>query len=123
MKTSDILDLDYREDKNKKIIQKCLCKIKPLAKYSSEEQVPLNALEKFVNDMCIRYEVYVQYITPFYIKDNEMRYSVSSKRTDTNEWLPNVYAYCIYELFAKLAIKLYSEIKTECIERRNTNET
>ena len=118
MTTKQILDLDYREEKNKKIIQKCLCKFKPFAKYS-DEIVPLEMLEKFMCKLSIKYQIYPQYITPIYLKNEVIQYSISIKRTDTNDWLGSVYACCLYELVAKSCIKMYSDIKKENIPERN----
>ena len=45
-------------------------------------------------------------------------YSIGVKTTTDNKWLGTVYGMCLYEVFAKLAIKMYSEIKAGNIEVR-----
>lgn len=117
MTTNDILDLDYRQKESKKIIQKCLCRIKPFAKYS-DEKIPIEMLEKYICKVSIKYEVYPQYIIPTYIEHEIMQYSMSLRRTDTKEWLGSIYACCIYELMAKTCIKLYSDVKAGNIPER-----
>ena len=41
MTTEEILNLDYRKEESKTKIQKVLRKIKPLSKYSEEDDIPL----------------------------------------------------------------------------------
>ena len=121
MSTDEIMDLDFREEKSKKIIQKCLRKIKPFAKYSEEENVPQDMLEKFLCKMSIKYNVYPQYITPIFLKNEEIQYAICIKRTDTEEWMGSIYSCCLYELMAKACIKVYSEIKSKDIPKRIAN--
>jgi len=39
-------------------------------------------------------------------------YSIGVKTTTDHKWLGTVYGMCLYEVFAKLAIKMYSEVKS-----------
>lgn len=119
MKTDDILELDYRKKENKQLIQKALLKIKPLSKFSGEEQVPQDALEKLLHLICNKYKVWVSKIT---------QDSVSSE--DGDVWrceivdennlrtIKSIYGICIYELIAKIVIFLWSENKNEKLSRR-----
>lgn len=118
MKTEQILNLDYRKEESKEIIQKVLRKIKPLSKYSEEDQVPLEAIEKLIRVLCQKYEIMPQWMNMTYNNDTLSIYSIGVKTTTKHEWLGNVYGMCLYETFAKLAIKLYSEIKSGRIEAR-----
>ena len=43
-------------------------------------------------------------------------YSISIKTTTDHKWIGNVSGMCLYEVFAKLAIKMYSEIKAGNVE-------
>ena len=112
MKTEQILNLDYRKEENKEIIQKVLRKIKPLSKYSDEIDVPIEAIEKLVRVLVQKYEITPQWMTMSYFEPILGLYSIGVKTTTDHKWLVTVYGMCLYEVFAKLAIKMYSEIKS-----------
>ena len=112
MKTEQILNLDYRKEESQEIIQKVLRKIKPLSKYSDESNVPIEAIEKLIRVLVQKYEITPQWMTMSYFESILGIYSISVKTTNEHEWLGTVYGMCLYEVFAKLAIKMYSEIKS-----------
>lgn len=122
MRTDQILNLDYREEANKETIQKALRKIKPFSKYSLNEDVPIEDLEKLVKVLVHKYEITPQWINMTFDEPILSIYSVGVKETVNHEWLGNVYGMCIYELFAKLSIKMYSEIKKGKIPKRQPAE-
>ena len=111
MKTKQILNLDYRKEESQEIIQKVLTKIKPLSKYS-DEFVPLEAIEKLIRVLCQKYEITPQWMTMSYHEPIFGLYSIGVKTTTDHKWLGTVYGMCLYEVFAKLAIKMYSEVKS-----------
>lgn len=111
MKTEQILNLDYRKKETKEIIQKVLRKIKPLSKCSEEHDIPLEAIEKVVRIISQKYEIVPQWMVISLYESAINVYSISVKTADTHQWLGNVYGMCLYEVFAKLAIKMYSEVK------------
>lgn len=111
MKTEQILNLDYRKEESQEIIQKVLTKIKPLSKYS-DEFVPLEAIEKLIRVLCQKYEITPQWMTMSYHEPILGLYSIGVKTTTDHKWLGTVYGMCLYEVFAKLAIKMYSEVKS-----------
>ena len=111
MKTEQILNLDYRKEESQEIIQKVLTKIKPLSKYS-DEFVPLEAIEKLIRVLCQKYEITPQWMTMSYHEHILGLYSIGVKTTTDHKWLGTVYCMCLYEVFAKLAIKMYSEVKS-----------
>lgn len=111
MKTEQILNLDYRKEETKEIIQKVLRKIKPLSKYSEEHDVPLEAIEKFIRVISQKYDIVPQWVTMSLYESAVNIYSIGVKTAREHQWLGNVYGMCLYEVFAKLAIKMYSEIK------------
>lgn len=111
MKTEQILGLDFRKEENKEIIQKVLKQIKPLSKFSDGD-VPLEAIEKIIKVMTNKYEITPQWMTISYSEDVLGNYSIGIKTTTKHEWLGTVYGMCLYEVFAKLAIKMYSEVKS-----------
>ena len=111
MKTEQILNLDYRKEESQEIIQKVLTKIKPLSKYS-DEFVPLEVIEKLIRVLCQKYEITPQWMTMSYHEPILGLYSIGVKTTTDHKWLGTVYGMCLYEVFAKLAIKMYSEVKS-----------
>ena len=118
MKTEEILNLDYRKEKDKEIIQKVLRKIKPLSKFSDDEEIPLEAIEKAIKVMVNKYEVIPQWVMMSFHEEDRCIYSISLKTTDDGKWIGNTYGICLYEVFAKLAIKMYSEIKLGNIAKK-----
>lgn len=112
MKTEQILNLDYRKKENQEIIQKVLRKIKPFSKYSDKSNVPIEAIEKLIRVLCQKYEIAPQWMTMSYFEPTLGIYSIGIKTTTEHEWLGTVYGMCLYEVFAKLAIKMYSEVKS-----------
>ena len=118
MKTEEILNLDYRKEENQEIIQKVLRKIKPLSKYSDEENIPIEAIERTIRVLTNKYEIQPQWITCSHRGEILSTYSCGIKTSNTHELLGNVYGMCVYELIAKMAIKMYSDIRTKDIPIR-----
>lgn len=118
MKTNDIIELDYREKENKQIIQKALLSVKPLSKFSDEKEVPLESLEKLIHMVCSKYKVWLRYISqdPRASDDGDVwRCEIIYEH---NLHAERIYGICIYEIFAKLVIFLWSEKKKNKIEQR-----
>lgn len=113
MKTADILDLNCMTVEGKEKLQKALRHLKPFRKYDMDTNIPLESIEKYVGILSRKYHIMMQYITPTYIPNNVDFFSCSFKRTDTHKWLGCVYANTLYELYAKVAIKMVYEIKHE----------
>ena len=122
MKTEQILNLDYRKEESQEIIQKVLRKIKPLSKYSDESSIPIEAIEKLIRVLVQKYEITPQWMTMSYFEPIISIYSIGVKTTAEHEGLGTVYGMCLYEVFAKLAIKMYSEIKSGKIPERIITE-
>lgn len=118
MKTDQILNLDYRKEESKKIIQKVLRKIKPLSRYSDERDVPIEAIEKLIRVICQKYEIMPQWMSMSYHERTLCIYSIGIKTTTDHKWLGTVHGMCLYEIFAKLAIKMYSEVRSGKIQIR-----
>lgn len=112
MKTEQILNLDYRKEESQEIFQKVLRKIKPLSKYSDESNIPIEAIEKLVRVLVQKYEITPQWMSMSYFEPILGIYSIGVKTTTDHKWLGTVYGMCLYEVFAKLAIKMYSEVKS-----------
>ena len=122
MKTEQILNLDYRKEESQEIIQKVLRKIKPLSKYSDESNVPIEAIEKLIRVLVQKYEITPQWMTMSYFEPTLGIYSIGVKTTTGHEWLGTVYGMCLYEVFAKLVIKMYSEVKSGKIPIRTVTK-
>ncbi len=118
MKTEEILNLDFRKEESQEVIQKALRKIKPLSKFSDEEQIPLEAIEKLCHVLTNKYEITPQWMTISYHQPILGVYSIGVKTTTDHKWIGTVYGMCLYEVFAKLGIKMYSEIKSGNIPKK-----
>ena len=107
----EVLALDYYADNNAALFQKCLKKIKPFE--NEEDDVKLDLLEKYVGLVCRKYDFQIDYINLIYVKNERNFYNayVRDKKSKTNQYITDVYASSIYELFVKLSILFYSEIK------------
>ncbi len=124
MKTEQILNLDYRKEENQKIIQKVLRQIKPLSKFSDEDekQIPIELLEKTVSVLTNKYEITPQWIICGYrnsVPGCIGYYSVGVKTTTDHKWLGDVNGCTIYELFAKLVIKMYAHVRAGDVHERD----
>lgn len=109
MTTYDILNLDYREKENVKKIQKVLLKIKPLMKFSDEEVIPIEALDKIIYLICKKYKVWVRSIMQSpKSSDYGNIWSCQIVDTDTLDTIQEIYGITIYEVFAKVVIYLWS---------------
>lgn len=131
MKTDEVLNLDYRKQENRIKIQRVLSKLKPLAKYADEldfegnELIPLEAIERTICGIARKYDIRPQFISTSFVEAKGTIYGCGVMRDSKSEWLGTVYGMCIYELLAKLAIKMASEVKSGKIARRtaSANET
>ena len=119
MTTKEILNLDYREEKNQKIIQKVLRKIKPLSKFSDESNIPIEALEKVIHVMVSKYDIHPQWLMMSHHEQSYCIYTIGVKTS--KKQMGNVYGVSLYEIFAKLTIKIYSEIKSGKIPVKEGN--
>lgn len=115
MTTQELLDIDMTEQKNKEIICRMLYKLKPMKKLAENTQaIKMEHLEKVLQGLCSHYNYGVQTIYPYFEEKKFVFYCASiTKKEDTTLWKGNVYGKTMYEVFAKLIIKIYSEIKKE----------
>lgn len=112
MKTEEVLNVDYRTEEGQQIIQKALFRIPAIQKNFFEGgTVPLEGIEKLISSICRKYAIMIQYICPTYTKGETPLYCISLKLIEPYSWLDNVYGCCLYEVMAKAAIKMYSEVK------------
>lgn len=112
MTTKQVINLDYRKEENQEIIQRVLRQIKPLSRYSDEEDIPFSALEKAITVMCKKYMMRVNQITPDMWSNNKHTIWRVWLINDTNlKTIETIYGISLYEVFAKTAIRLYAEVK------------
>lgn len=107
MKTSDILNLDCRIDKNKEIIQKALRKIKPFSNYNMSEDIPLIKLELLVSKYEHKYPIRINYIEPLFIPGEINMFRANVTNLNTGERMKSIYGSNLYELFSKLCIYFF----------------
>lgn len=132
MKVEDVLNLDCRDGGNKSKICDFLLKIKPVQKRVTKNEVPqLGILEKVFQGLCSHYGYTTQGIKPYFEEGEDYRnhfvfYQASMIRKDQvdsgkmlNTWIGYVYGVDMWEMFAKMIIKIYADIKDE--ERREKN--
>lgn len=110
MKIEEILNLDCRDKKNAEALQSMLKKIKPISKY--EGKVPLESLEKLVFVLSNKYDITPQYVfIDIHASGSSVVYSCNVLSKGDRELLGTVYGATLYELFAKLALKMFAEAK------------
>ena len=129
MKTEDILNLDCTKGNNLEQINKFLWKVKPVARileknhYTKTEQAPLELLEQALHGIMLRYGYRIQGINTYYEteegKEIEFVFYTASllKIRDTREWIGNVYGKTLWEMVAKIIIKVYADLKKEKAEQ------
>lgn len=125
MKTSDILNLDCRNPENIMKINKFLYKVGSVKKICSEEdlknkpRIPLVTLERVYFDVCAEHGYDQQGIKQYY-QDGVFEYHIASvikRRDGVNIWVGNVYGLNMWELFAKMIIKICADIIKERKEK------
>ena len=120
MRVRDILQLDCREEENKKVIQKMLKKIKPFSKYEDED-VEISKIEKFIGVATKKYDLYVRDImfASIVTDNNEILYNLHLYRESDLQIICEIYGCELYELMAKTAIYIYALIKNEKVRKRD----
>lgn len=112
MTTKEVMNLDCRKEENRKIIQKVLRQIKPLSKYSDENDIPFEAIEKAVVVMVKKYSMRIKEFSPdVFSNENNLIWSATIVNDINFKTIDVVYGITLYEVFAKVAIRLYSEVK------------
>lgn len=110
MTTFQVLQLDCRKKENEKIIQKVLRQIKPLSKYS-EEEVPFWAIEKAITVMSKKYNMRVREFSADVWANKDETIWRATVVNETSLTSVMVYGISLYEVFAKVAILMYSNVR------------
>ncbi|MBO5743916.1 MAG: hypothetical protein J6R68_06510 [Clostridia bacterium] len=121
MKTKEILNLDFRIKENKEKIQKVLKQIKPLSK-CQERQVPIEMLEKLIFSIIKKYDLRASNMQMSFFSSDTCLYTICVFTDSTGEMISLIHGMCLYEVYAKLAIFLYSQVKSDCRLRGMTKE-
>lgn len=109
MTTKQVLQLDCREEENKKIIQKVLCQIKPLSKYSDEYEIPFEMIEKLLTVLSKKYNMRIRQFAPdVWSNKTDTIWSVQVISDVDLQTIGLVYGLSVYEAFAKTAVLMYS---------------
>lgn len=112
MNVKQVINLDYRNPKNKEIIKKVLNEIKPLSRFSDEEEIPMWAIEKAIAVMCKKYNMRFSNITSdIFGNDTHIIWKGDIITEHNYKTVGTVYGISMYELFAKAAIILHDEVK------------
>ena len=116
MKTEDILNLDCRKEENRQKIIKFLWKIKPMSKLGIPKgsEPSIEELELLMHKLMMKYDYVIdmQGIRPYY-EDMVFRfYQVDILKDARKEriWCGCVYGVTLWEVIAKIIIKLYGEV-------------
>lgn len=121
MTTNEILQLDCRTKENREIIQKVLKQIKPLSKYS-DECVPFEGIEKAITVMSKKYNVRIGTVTPDVWSNEQNTIWRATIIDDTNlGTICTIYGLSLYELFAKVAISMYAQVRKGATKRTEDN--
>lgn len=112
MTTNQILNLDFRIDENKKIIQKVLRQIKPLSRCSEDEEIPIEYLEKAITVMSKKYNIRIRSISPdVWTNEKHSIWRATIISDKTLQIIGMVWGITMYEVLAKTCVKMYSEIR------------
>lgn len=112
MKTRDILNLDYRNEESKRIIQEVLRQIKPLSRFSEESEIPFEYIEKAIVVMSKKYCMRVRDFVPdVWSNKNEIVWRATILDETELNIIGIVYGLSLYETFAKVAIQMYAKVK------------
>ena len=117
MKTDQILHLDFRKPENQAIIQKALKKIKPFS--DLKEEPTLRHFEKFISLVVHKYDITPQYIMYGQDEERNLILRISLKTKLKSEWIKTISGSCLYEVYSKAVIFIYSEIKKGNIGKLN----
>lgn len=111
MTMEQIINLDCRKDteeERNKVIQQYLRKIKPLAKYKIDN-VPFGKIEKVITVLSKKYNMRIREIVPdVWANDEETIWRAILVDDRNLNQVGIIYGLSLYEVFAKMAIYMYS---------------
>lgn len=120
MTTNQIMNLDCRSAENQMVIQKVLRLVKPLAKFPMDEDIPIEALEKAIKVMCVKYNMRVRSITTdVYANEKGIVWRADIVDESCAKVMDGIFAISVYELLCKICIKMHSLVRLSRIEQRS----
>ena len=112
MTTNQLLNLDFRELENRKKLFKALRLIPPLSKIPEDEIEPYH-LEKALHIMCNKYNMFTRIQQDPVSGDGYDIWSCQIYNTNTLSELGKVYGISLFEVFIKVNIAVYSEVRKQ----------
>lgn len=110
MTTKELLGLDYRDEDNKYTLLRAAKQIPPLHDML-DNAIEIEHIEKVIHVMCKKYEMFI------HIQQDPVsggKYDIWSAQvfsTTTLKELQKVYGISLTELFLKLSIAIYSDVR------------
>lgn len=100
-------------------LQKFLHNIKPLQKFSPDNKIPFETLEKLVSQYYLKYDCKIQFINVDYSK-RFVQFNYSADIATIYPWhkLITIHAESMYELYAKISIGFFLYVQTGKIKRK-----
>lgn len=112
MTTNQVIQLDCTKQENQEIIQNVLRKIKPLSKCPEGLDVPFGKIEKAIVVMSKKYSMRVRDFVPDVWSNNSNTIWRATVIDDTTlQTISLVYGLTLYEVFAKVAIVMYAQVR------------
>lgn len=113
MEVSKLLELDFRDEENRKEIQKELRSIKPLSKCPDGKDVPMELIEKLVYVLYRKYHLFVRELTPDMDSNSDaVVWRAVVGNGDTLKIVRRIWGLSLYEVMAKIAICMMAEKET-----------
>ena len=112
MTTNQLLNLDFSSQDNRKKLFKALRLIPPLAKIPEDEIEPYH-LEKALHIMCNKYNMFVHIQQDPVSGDGYDIWSCQIYSTRTLNELGKIYGTTLFEVFVKVNIAVYSEVRKQ----------
>lgn len=121
MKTNELLSLDFTKKENKNKMQKALRKIDYLSHIPEFKDISIITLENYISKVEKKYSIMLYYICPvFTLKEHKL--SATIINTETGELLETFFSENIYDLFCKVCIYYYYQIKVKKIKLKNWDD-
>lgn len=113
----DIMKLDCSDEEQKIKLIKIIRKIKPFDRYSLDEEIPMDMLEKYMNKAMDKYCFRIGYV--LHNSNNSPRYWTISIRDVVGKiYLDTIYGMTLNELMMKVVIRIYFAIRDKEVKKR-----
>ena len=115
-KIEDIIDIECKGYENRKMLNEALMQIKPVSKLVKKnketgEFISVDTLERAMHGLLSHYKYNTQGINSYYEDGEFVFYTASILRIrETREWIGTVNGATLWEVVAKIIIKVYLDI-------------